>query len=133
MTTLDCADSAQSTPQRNETLTALQALTMLNSKFSLTMAEYFAQRMESLSKEPSVQVAEAFELTTGRTPSPEELRMLETYRRGTWFDKHVSCPLQFERVGLCGLDDIGSHHPPKVSRYCLWLNCYREKSLTPEF
>ncbi|MFN7292430.1 MAG: PSD1 and planctomycete cytochrome C domain-containing protein [Pirellula sp.] len=81
MTTLDCADSAQSTPQRNETLTALQALTMLNSKFSLTMAEHFAQRIESLSKEPSVQVAEAFELTTGRTPSPEELGMLETYRR----------------------------------------------------
>jgi hypothetical protein len=54
---------------------------MLNSKFSLTTAEYFAERMESFSKEPSVQVAEAFELTTGRAPSPEELSMLDSYRR----------------------------------------------------
>ena len=35
MTTLDCADSSQSTPARNETQTPLQSLTMLNSDFNL--------------------------------------------------------------------------------------------------
>lgn len=80
MTTLDCADAAQSTPQRNETLTALQALTMLNSKFSLSMAEYFAQRVESLSSDPNDQVDRAFELTTGRLPNSEEQNMLREYR-----------------------------------------------------
>ena len=38
MTTLDCADSSQSTPKRDETLTALQALSLLNNKFTLHMA-----------------------------------------------------------------------------------------------
>ena len=38
MTTLDCADSSQSTPRRSETLTSLQALALLNNKFNLVMA-----------------------------------------------------------------------------------------------
>ena len=80
MTTLDCADSAQSTPQRNETLTSLQALTMLNSKFSLTMSEYFAARIESLTSDPHDQVSTAFELVTSRTPHREEFDMLMAYR-----------------------------------------------------
>lgn len=46
MTTLDCADSSQSTPRRLETLTSLQALSLLNSRFNLAMAEEFAKRLE---------------------------------------------------------------------------------------
>ena len=47
MTTLDCADSSQSTPKRTETLTSLQALSMLNNRFNLTMAQYFAERLQN--------------------------------------------------------------------------------------
>ena len=46
MTTLDCADSSQSTPRRNETLTSLQALSLLNNTFNLEMARRFASRVE---------------------------------------------------------------------------------------
>ena len=45
MTTLDCADSSQSTPRRNETLTSLQALSLLNNRFNLVMAERFSERV----------------------------------------------------------------------------------------
>ena len=45
MTTLDCADSSQSTPRRSETLTSLQALSLLNNRFNLVMAERFAERL----------------------------------------------------------------------------------------
>ncbi len=41
MTTLDCADSSQSTPKRNETLTSLQALSLLNNRFNLAMVAAF--------------------------------------------------------------------------------------------
>ncbi len=44
MTTLDCADSSQSTPQRAETLTSLQALSLLNNRFMLSMSAHFADR-----------------------------------------------------------------------------------------
>ncbi len=45
MTTLDCADSSQSTPARNETQTPLQSLTMLNSDFNLVMSRKFADQI----------------------------------------------------------------------------------------
>jgi hypothetical protein len=78
MTTLDCADSSQSTPLRTETLTSLQALSLFNNKFTLTMAERFAERVESEASQPD-KTARAFQLTTGRMPSAEESSFLENY------------------------------------------------------
>ena len=54
MTNLDCADSSQSTPKRNETLTALQALSLLNNKFTLVMARHFADRLAGEEKRSPV-------------------------------------------------------------------------------
>ena len=78
MTTLDCADSSQSTPRRTETLTSLQALSLLNNKFTLTMARHFSDRVEAESADDSA-AGRAFLLTTGREPTADELRVLETY------------------------------------------------------
>jgi len=72
MTTLDCADSSQSTPRRHETLTALQALSLLNNRFTLSMAEHFARKMESESDSLDVRVDRAFLALTGRMPSQDE-------------------------------------------------------------
>lgn len=74
MTTLDCADSSQSTPRRNETLTSLQALTLLNSSFNLVMAERFADRLQQTTNVLEDQVDLAMQLTTQRRPGPEEHR-----------------------------------------------------------
>ena len=72
MTTLDCADSSQSTPRRHETQTALQALSLLNNRFTLSMAQHFATRLEMDAESTDARIDEAFRLLTGRTPSHEE-------------------------------------------------------------
>ena len=79
MTTLDCADSSQSTPKRNETLTALQALSLLNNKFSIAMARHFASRLEREAKDLTEQVKRGHLLVTGRTPVKEEADLLVRY------------------------------------------------------
>ena len=79
MTTLDCADSSQSTPKRDETLTALQALSLLNNKFTLHMAGQFAERIRNKSKTLKGQIRRAHQLTTGRQPTAKELTALHTY------------------------------------------------------
>jgi hypothetical protein len=79
MTTLDCADSSQSTPKRNETLTALQALSLLNNKFSIAMARHFASRLEKEAKDLTEQVKRGHLLVTGRVPSKEEENLLMEY------------------------------------------------------
>lgn len=79
MTTLDCADSSQSTPKRNETLTSLQALSLLNNQFNLVMAERFAQSLESQFKTDNDRVAAAFQLVCQRDATEAELRVLSKY------------------------------------------------------
>ncbi len=79
MTTLDCADSSQSTPKRNETLTALQALSLLNNKFTLVMARHFADRLAGEEEKITRQVGLGFELVAGRPPSAEEQNLLSEY------------------------------------------------------
>jgi hypothetical protein len=76
MTTLDCADSSQSTPQRNETLTALQALSLLNNQFSLAISKRFAVEIEQRPGTDSDKLEWAFRRAVGRAPSEPELREL---------------------------------------------------------
>jgi len=79
MTTLDCADSSQSVAKRDESITALQALSLLNNKFVLRMAEHFADRLKSESNDTAGQVELAFQLATGRRPTTEQQQTLFTY------------------------------------------------------
>ncbi|MBX3437089.1 MAG: DUF1553 domain-containing protein, partial [Planctomycetaceae bacterium] len=79
MTTLDCADSSQSTPRRDETLTSLQALSMLNSRFHLSSAAAFATRLESESDTLDGQVVRGLELLIGRSPTRHEQQRLVEY------------------------------------------------------
>lgn len=81
MTTLDCADSSQSTPKRNETLTALQALSLLNNKFTLAMAQHFAKRLEKQSTDRTAEVRLGHLLVTGRLPAQEEEKLLIEYAK----------------------------------------------------
>jgi len=73
MTTLDCADSSQSTPARNETQTPLQSLTMLNSDFSLEMSKRFARRIELESADQSERIQKVVQESLGRSPTELEL------------------------------------------------------------
>lgn len=79
MTTLDCADSSQSTPKRVETLTALQALSLLNNRFSLEMSRQLSKRLQSERDDVSTQIDRAFQLLLQRRPTDEERTSLIQY------------------------------------------------------
>ena len=76
MTTLDCADSSAVVAKRNETLTPLQALTLLNNKFMVRMAEHFAKRAEGMGRNPSERLIAAWRLAFARDPANDELTAL---------------------------------------------------------
>jgi hypothetical protein len=78
---LDCADPNLNTPVRNTTLTALQALALLNDPFMLKQAEFFAERLRAVSPDPERQADAAYRLTLGRSPSAGERSALATYAR----------------------------------------------------
>ena len=79
MTTFNCADSSQSTPKRGEALTALQALSLLNSKFTLVMAGHFASRLKGEAKSIEEQVQLGVHLVTGRKATEAEVEALSAY------------------------------------------------------
>ncbi len=79
MTTLDCADSSQSTPRRHETLTALQALSLLNNRFNISMARHFSERLQNENGDSEQQINRAYLLLTGRTPDDTERSMMAEY------------------------------------------------------
>ena len=44
---LDCPDASQFTPVRASSVTALQALAMMNDRFTVRYAEHFAERLRT--------------------------------------------------------------------------------------
>ncbi|HEV3080229.1 MAG TPA: PSD1 and planctomycete cytochrome C domain-containing protein [Gemmataceae bacterium] len=76
---LDCADPNLNTPVRGTTLTALQALVLLNDPFMLKQAELFAERLRRLSSSESQQLESAYALALGRGPTAAETQALKTY------------------------------------------------------
>ena len=79
MTTLDCADPSMSVDKRSETVTALQALALLNNRLILTMEKYMAQRIENERTGLPQQLDYAFRLAFSRPPTAEELAELTPY------------------------------------------------------
>lgn len=79
MTTMDCADSSQSTPRRTETFTPLQALSLMNNRFTIVMAEAFSERLQQDDRSLSESVELAFQLCTGRSPSETEHQAMNQY------------------------------------------------------
>jgi hypothetical protein len=78
---LDCADPNINTPVRNTTLTALQALALLNDPFMVRQAEYFAERVKKMSDDPDKQIDMAYRLAFGRLPKAEERTALAAYAK----------------------------------------------------
>jgi hypothetical protein len=76
MTALDCADPSMQVDRRNETLSALQALALLNNDLMLTMARHFAARVETMAADTPGQAGVIFQLAIGRSPTDEESRAL---------------------------------------------------------
>ena len=69
MTSLDCADPSMRVDKRNESLSSIQALALLNNGFILTQSKHFAERVAKESSEIAVQVDYAHRLAFGVRPS----------------------------------------------------------------
>ncbi len=79
METLDCADPSLKVEKRNETLTALQALALLNNKFMVRMAGHFAERVAAMGTDLPGRITAAYRLALGRAPTAEEMELLAGY------------------------------------------------------
>jgi len=83
MERLDCPDASISTPVRFTTITAPQALVLLNHRFVVRQCEHFATRLEREADTVSERVALAVRLALGRHATPEEITVL-----GALADEH---------------------------------------------
>ncbi|MCA9163037.1 MAG: tryptophan--tRNA ligase [Planctomycetales bacterium] len=81
MTTLDCADPSMQVEKRNETVTPLQSLAMLNNKFMVAMAERFAGRLAAEATELDEQVRLGLRQTMSRPASDAEVREFTEFAR----------------------------------------------------
>ena len=81
MTTLDCADPSMQVPKRNQTITPLQALSLLNNKFMVAMSEQFAQRLKAEADDLRDQITRGFWLALSRPPTDAELNALVAYAK----------------------------------------------------
>jgi hypothetical protein len=77
---LDCADPNVNTPVRNTTLTALQALSLLNNPFMVKQAEFFAERLKKAG-DLNQQIEQGYRLAFGRPPRAEEREALSVFAR----------------------------------------------------
>ena len=81
METLDVADSSQLTAVRNSSVTALQALAMLNNPLVVRQSEHLAARASASSGDLSHQVSAAIRLVWQRDPTERERTALTNYAR----------------------------------------------------
>jgi hypothetical protein len=89
---LDCADPSQIVDKRDESITALQALALLNDRFMLRMSEHLADRVRAC---PNLegQILEAFRATLQRSPTDSESRRLSSFAQE--FGLTETCRLLF--------------------------------------
>ena len=79
MESLDCADPSLLVPKRSSTLTAVQALALLNDPLMVRQAAHFAERLRAAGSGASAQINRAHQLAFGRPATPEEIQILADY------------------------------------------------------
>jgi mono/diheme cytochrome c family protein len=72
MTALDCADPSMRVDKRNESISPLQALALLNNGFMVAQARHFAERLQRESPDLAQQIERAHWLAFGRAPTAAE-------------------------------------------------------------
>ncbi len=78
MERLDCPDPSMLAPKRGTTITAIQALALLNNPFVIRMAEHLAERIQPAG-DASAQIRMAYRLALGRDGSASEVQRLAEY------------------------------------------------------
>ena len=67
------------TPARSTSVTSLQALSMMNDAFIVRYSEHLAERLATLTTDPSTQIGALYDLTVNRPPTPDERRAVTDY------------------------------------------------------
>ena len=76
MESLDCADPSLLVPRRSSTLTAIQALALLNDPLIVEQTRRFAERLRAEAVNLEDRIGRGFQLAFGRAASPDEVRAL---------------------------------------------------------
>ena len=79
MESLDCPDPSLLTPKRNVTMTAVQALALLNDPLLIEQSRRLAERLRMHSSDFSKQVGLLYRLALSRAPEPQETGLLANY------------------------------------------------------
>jgi hypothetical protein len=79
MTVLDCADPSMQVGKRNESVSPLQALALLNNSLMLTMSKHFARELATGPGDLEAKARRGHVLALGRLPTPGEDRTLVYY------------------------------------------------------
>jgi hypothetical protein len=79
MDRLDCPDPSLITARRNTTITAIQALALLNNPFIVRQSEHLAERVKGLATENGQQAAWLYRLTLSRQPESPEVQRLARF------------------------------------------------------
>ena len=83
MESLDCADPSLLVPRRNSTLTAVQALALLNDPLIIEQSRRFAGRLRSAGSNLASQIDDAVRIALGRAASEREIAALASHARNT--------------------------------------------------
>ncbi len=79
MSALDCADPSMQVERRNESLSPIQALALLNNGLMVTSAARFAEKLDASGNDLATQVEFAFRGALAREPSRSEREMYTQY------------------------------------------------------
>ena len=73
MQAFDCADATIQVPQRDHSVTALQALSLMNNRFVFDQSNFFAKRVTAVAgSRPEDQTVEAYRIALLREPTVKE-------------------------------------------------------------
>jgi len=81
MTTLDCADPSMQVGKRNESVSPLQALALLNNGLMIEMSQRFGDRLKAQGEDLSRAVSLGYYEAIGRPPEPEMASALTAYAK----------------------------------------------------
>ena len=98
MDALDCPDASQLTPARNASVTALQALAMLNNAFIVRHSEHLAERLAKDEGDPATQVGKLYALLLSRPPTADESDAVTAVRRKARPGQRLPAAAQQQRV-----------------------------------
>ena len=79
MESLDCADASQLTPARSTSVTALQALSMMNDAFIARYSEHLAEKVASSAADAPAQMDGLYDLVLNRPPTHGERAAVAAY------------------------------------------------------